>query len=343
MSPRSDNGRSHDLRPRIALTMGDPAGVGPEVVLKAAAVRKLRERCDLVAVTAPGVLEDWSERLGIPLEIERIEIGESVGSITPGKPTAEGAGASLEVIRATAEMCLEGSFDAMVTAPVSKAAIIDTGAEFPGHTEFLARTSGTGKYLMMFVAGEKRVALVTTHLSLDDVPRAITRDRVLEKLVILDDGLELWFGLKRPRIAVTGLNPHAGEGGIFGAEENDEIIPAIRAASDRGISAKGPFPADTIFTGLGGGEGPGSGFDAVLAMYHDQGTIPIKILGFSDGVNVTLGLPIVRTSVDHGTAFDLAGQGLADPGSMISAVSLARDIAQRLRRLTNAERETDAQ
>ncbi len=343
MSLRSDSGRGHNLRPRIALTMGDPAGVGPEVVLKAAAVRKLRERCDLVVVTAPGVFEYWSEHLGIPLEIERIEIGERVGSIKPGKPSPEGATASLEIIGATADLCLESEFDAMVTAPVSKAAITATGADFPGHTEFLARAIGTGKYLMMFVAGERRVALVTTHLSLADVPRAITRESVLEKLVILDDGLELWFGLKRPRIAVAGLNPHAGEGGIFGSEEIEQIIPAIRAASDRGIAVKGPFAADTIFTGLGGAEGPGSGFDAVLAMYHDQGTIPIKILGFSDGVNVTLGLPIVRTSVDHGTAFDLAGSGQADPGSMISAVSLARDVAQRLKRLESAERETEAQ
>ncbi len=343
MSLHSDNGHSHDLRPRIALTMGDPAGIGPEVVLKAAAVRKLRERCDLVAVASPGVLEDWSERLGIPLEIERLDIGDAIGKIIPGKPSIDGATASLEVIRATTEMCLEGAFDAMVTAPVSKASITETGVEFPGHTEFLARASGTGKYLMMFVAGARRVALVTTHLSLSDVPRAITRDRVLEKLVILDAGLRLWFGVKRPRIAVTGLNPHAGEGGIFGSEEISEIMPAIKTARDRGISVAGPFAADTIFTGLGGAEGPGSGFDAVLAMYHDQGTIPIKMLGFSEGVNITLGLPIVRTSVDHGTAFDLAGKGLADPGSMISAVTLARDIAQRLRRLTSAGREIEAQ
>jgi 4-hydroxythreonine-4-phosphate dehydrogenase len=230
-----------------------------------------------------------------------------------------------------------------VTAPVSKAAITATGVDFPGHTEFLARTAGTGKFVMMFVAGERRVALVTTHLSLVDVPRAITRERVLEKLVILNAGLELWFGVKHPRIAVTGLNPHAGESGIFGSEETEQIAPAIRTARERGILAEGPFAADTIFTGLGGAEGPGSGFDAVLAMYHDQGTIPIKILGFSDGVNVTLGLPIVRTSVDHGTAFDLAGKGQADPGSMISAVSLARDIAYRLRRLESAEREFEAQ
>lgn len=343
MSPHTENGRARGGRPRIALTMGDPAGVGPEVVLKAAAVRKLRERSDLVVVTAPGVFEQWSELLEIPLEIERVEIGDPVGRITPGKPSAEGAGAALEVIRATAEMCLEGTFDAMVTAPVSKAAIQETGVDFPGHTEFLARTSGTGKYLMMFVAGERRVALVTTHLALTDVPRAITKERVLEKLVILDAGLELWFGVKGPRIAVTGLNPHAGEAGIFGPEEADAIVPAIETARARGVAVEGPFAADTIFTGLGGAEGPGSGFDAVLAMYHDQGTIPIKILGFSDGVNVTLGLPIVRTSVDHGTAFDLAGKGLADPGSMISAVALANDIAQRLVRMAHAEREMEAQ
>jgi len=341
MSPRSDNG--HDRRPRIALTMGDPAGVGPEVVLKAAAVRKLRERCDLVAVTAPGVYEQWSELLGIRLEIETLEVGAAVGKLTPGTPTSEGAAAALEVISATTEMCLTGEFDAMVTAPVSKAAITATGAEFPGHTEFLARASGTGKYLMMFVADSRRVALVTTHLPLSDVPRAITYERVLEKLVILDAGLELWFGVKSPRIAVTGLNPHAGEGGIFGDEEARAIVPAIQTARDRGIAVEGPFAADTIFTGLGGAEGPGSDFDAVLAMYHDQGTIPIKIFGFSDGVNVTLGLPIVRTSVDHGTAFDLAGRGEADPGSMISAVTLARDIAHRLRRLENAERESNGQ
>ncbi len=343
MSPRSENHRGRSGRPRIAMTMGDPSGVGPEVVLRAAAVRKLRERNDLVIVAAPGVLDPWSERMKLPVEVERLEVGEPVAAATPGKPSPEGAAASLEVVRQTAELCLEGAFDAMVTAPVSKAAITATGAEFPGHTEFLARTTGTGKYLMMFVAGDRRVALVTTHLALKDVPRAVTRERVIEKLLILDAGLELWFGVRGPRIAVTGLNPHAGEGGLFGSEEQEQIIPAILAARDRGLAVEGPFAADTIFTGLGESGGPGSRFDAVLAMYHDQGTIPVKIQGFSEGVNVTLGLPIVRTSVDHGTAFDLAGTGRADPGSMISAVSLAGTIARRLGRMESAERESEGQ
>jgi 4-hydroxythreonine-4-phosphate dehydrogenase len=220
----------------------------------------------------------------------------------------------------------------MVTAPVSKASIAATGAAFSGHTEFLAKLSGAPGFVMTFVRNESRVALVTTHLPLSDVPGALTTDLVLAKLEILARGLSSWLGVRSPKIAVTALNPHAGEDGKFGDEEERIIAPAIARAIKAGIDASGPYPADSIFVGHGDrdGGGPGSAFDAILAMYHDQGTIAAKLTGFGDSVNLTLGLPIVRTSVDHGTAFEIAGRGTANHESMASAVRLAAAIAARL-------------
>ncbi len=318
-------------RPRILITMGDPAGIGPEVVLKACAIRKLSERFNIRVVGRRCRLDQWSALLGMPFEVELIdpmEDGAEATAFSPGVPTSEGAREALACIKAAAEMCLSGAADAIVTAPVSKVAITKCGIDFPGHTEYLARLMRTSEYVMTFVVAGKRVALVTTHLSIADIPAAITRSLVLEKIKVLDRGLREWFGIENPRIAVTALNPHAGESGMFGSEEAVAITPAIADAVATGIQADGPFPADSIYCGLGGGDGPGSGFDAVLAMYHDQGTIAAKLWGFSEGVNVTLGLPIVRTSADHGTAFGLAGRGEADPGSIIAAVTLAGEIAE---------------
>ncbi len=318
-------------RPRLLITMGDPAGIGPEVVLKACAVRKLSERFNISVVGRRCRFEQWSALLGIPLGVELIDPMEDATEATafsPGVSTPEGAGEALASIKAAAEMCLSGAADAMATAPVSKVAMTQYGINFPGHTEYLADLTGASEYVMTFVVGEKRVALVTTHLSIADVPAAITRSLVLEKIKVLDRGLSECFEVADPRIAVTGLNPHAGEGGMFGDEEAVAITPAIADAVAMGIRAEGPFPADSIYCGLGSADGPGAGFDAVLAMYHDQGTIAAKLWGFSEGVNVTLGLPIVRTSADHGTAFGLAGRGEADPGSIIAAIILAGEIAE---------------
>jgi 4-hydroxythreonine-4-phosphate dehydrogenase len=220
--------------------------------------------------------------------------------------------------------CVAGEFDAMVTAPVQKSAINDAGVAFTGHTEYLAERTNTGRVVMMLVGAGLRVALATTHLSLADVPRAITRESLTAILRILDSDLRQRFGLARPRILVAGLNPHAGEAGYLGREEIDVIAPVIAALAAEGMAVSGPYPADTLFT-------PSvlAGADAALAMYHDQGLPVLKYAAFGRGVNVTLGLPVIRTSVDHGTALDRAGKGEVDSGSLTEALALAFELAAR--------------
>jgi 4-hydroxythreonine-4-phosphate dehydrogenase len=311
--------------------MGDPAGIGPEVALRAAAAAELARDFDLSIVGSVGVLETWASRLGVPMAPSVVDPCTRIVAVEPGRPSTMGAGAAVESIVRAAEMCRSGAADAMVTGPVAKAAIADAGYEFTGHTEFLANLLGAPSVLMLFVHGGVRVGLATTHLPLADVPAAITFELLVDKLVLLAQELDERLGVSEPRIAVAGLNPHAGESGRTGSEEETIIVPAIEEVRAAGFRVDGPFPADTVFLGLGspGGDEPGSGFDAVLAMYHDQGTIPVKLRGRGGGVNVTLGLPIVRTSVDHGTAFDRAGRVAADPESMIAAVRLAGEIAAR--------------
>ncbi len=324
-------GSGGGIRPRIAVTMGDPASIGPEVVLRAIGEPALRALFDLTVVGSSKALEAWSARLELPLDAEVVDPGIEGAVAEPGRPTVAGARAALEAVVRAAGMCRAGEADAMVTAPVSKAAIVEAGQPFTGHTEFLAELLGSENVLMLFVQGAYRVGLATTHLPLSEVASALSEKLVTDKLALLARGLADRFGIATPRIAVTGLNPHAGESGRLGEEEERIIAPAIAAATRMGIDAEGPFPADSIYRGLGEPDraGPGAGFDAVLAMYHDQGTIPFKLLACGRGVNVTLGLPIVRTSVDHGTAFDRAGRGDADAGSMIAAVRLAGEMAQR--------------
>ncbi len=318
-------------RPRILVTMGDPAGIGPEVALRAAATPELARDFDISVVGSLRVLETWASRLGIRMAPSVVDPCTRIVKVEPGRPSTIGAGVAVESIVHAAEMCRAGEAAAMVTAPVAKAAIVDAGYEFTGHTEFLANLLGAPSVLMLFVHGGFRVGLATTHLPLAEVPAAITLELLVDKLVLLSQELDERLGISEPRIAVAGLNPHAGESGRTGAEEETIIVPAIKEVRSAGMQVEGPFPADSVFLGLGSPEegGPGSGFDAVLAMYHDQGTIPVKLRGRGGGVNVTLGLPIVRTSVDHGTAFDRAGRGDADPGSMIAAVRLAGEIAAR--------------
>ena len=228
----------------------------------------------------------------------------------------------LEVLDRAIDGCLRGEYDAMVTAPVQKSVINDAGIDFTGHTEYLAERARAPHVVMMLVGGGLRVALATTHLALSEVPRAITKDVVLKTLRVIDGDLKKRFRIARPRILVAGLNPHSGEGGHFGHEDAEVILPAVEDAKAAGIDASGPLPADTLFT-------PRrlEGADCVLAMYHDQGLPVLKYASFGEGVNVTLGLPFVRTSVDHGTALDLAGTGRADPGSLIEAIKLAIELA----------------
>jgi len=335
-------GRRHTgRRPRILLTMGDPAGVGPEVVLKTLREPALRERFDLAVVGSAAALRDWAGRLSIPLDADVVDAHEGAVPVEPGRPTVAGARAAVESVVRAARLCQSGSADAMVTAPVTKATIAEAGYEFPGHTEFLARLTGVESVVMTFVHGTRRIGLVTNHLSVAEVPSALTIELVLDKLVILARGLEESLGIAAPRIVVAALNPHAGERGTIGDEERRIIAPAVAAAREVGVDAEGPYPADSVFPRLGAvpAAGGARGFDAALAMYHDQATIPVRVWGLAGGVNLTLGLPIVRASVDHGTALDLAGSGAADPGSAIAAVLLAGEIAaRRANRLDPADR-----
>lgn len=319
------------VRSRIVVTMGDPSGVGPEIVLKALARPDRAGRPELTVVGASSVFERWAARLGLQAPGSIVEVGGEGVECEPGRPTEEGARAAVRAIEEAARLCLVGEASSMVTAPVSKSSIARAGIDFPGHTEFLAKLTGADGFVMTFVSGARRVGLATTHLPISAVPRVLSEDLIVQKLTILSTGLSEWFGVDDPRIAVAALNPHAGEGGEIGDEDAAIVRPAIEAARLAGLDVEGPFPADTVYCGLGEpeGAGPGAGYDAVLAMYHDQGTIPVKLWGLAAGVNVTLGLPIVRTSVDHGTAYDIAGRGVADPGSLLSAIDLAAEIAAR--------------
>jgi len=307
----------------IAITTGEPAGIGPEIALAAAAASRLptvllgdRQLLQQAAQTA-GV--DWPLPAWVGIEHLAVE-----ASVVPGRLDARNARYVLRTLDAAIDGCLHGHFRAMATAPVHKGVINDAGVPFTGHTEYLAERTGARHVVMLLVGGGMRVALATTHLPLAQVPGAITADLLAATLDVLQHDLRERFGLPRPRIGVAGLNPHAGEGGHLGREEIEVIAPALAAARARGIDAAGPLPADTLFV-------PAmlARFDAVLAMFHDQGLPVLKHASFGHGVNVTLGLPLVRTSVDHGTALDLAGGGGADAGSMKAALELADRLAVR--------------
>ena len=295
-------------RPLIALTSGEPAGIGPELCARIA-----REPLPARVV----VIGDRSLFNG--LEVEHVPLRRPCA---PGKLDAANAPYVLAVLDRAVRGCMAGEFAAMVTAPVQKSTINDAGIAFTGHTEYLAERAGAPHVVMMLVGGGLRVALATTHLPLSEVSRNITLEGLSRTLRVLDRDLRERFRIERPRILVSGLNPHSGESGHLGREELEVIGPAIAAAAAEGIDASGPIPADTLFV-------PDrlAKADCVLAMFHDQGLPVLKYASFGRGVNVTLGLPFVRTSVDHGTALDLAGTGRADPGSLLEAVKLAIELA----------------
>ncbi|MEG0820611.1 MAG: 4-hydroxythreonine-4-phosphate dehydrogenase PdxA [Burkholderiaceae bacterium] len=309
----------------IALTTGEPAGIGPEIALKAA----LAVEAPVVLLGDAGLLEATAQQHGLPWPLPaRVRI-DPIPLATPaqaGRLDARNGRYVLRLLERACDGCLAGEFAAIATAPVQKSVINEAGVPFTGHTEFLAERSHTPQVVMMLVGGlgptAMRVALATTHLPLRAVPDAITGELLAAVIDILAHDLRTQFGLAAPRIAVTGLNPHAGEGGHLGREEIEVIAPAIAAAQARGIDATGPWPADTIFVAEHLAH-----FDAVLAMFHDQGLPVLKHASFGQGVNVTLGLPFVRTSVDHGTALDLAGSGRANAGSMVAALKLATQLA----------------
>ena len=314
-------------RPVIAITPGEPAGIGPDLM----ALLDYDETADWVCVADPDLLDDRARLRGRQRHWPRYAPGvhgPSVLPVTlarraiPGVPDPANADYVLSCLRRATEGCLAGEFAALVTGPVHKAVINEAGHAFTGHTEFLARAAGVTEVVMMLAAGSLRVALVTTHVPLAMVPAAITAARLDVTLDILNAALARDFGLVRPAIAVLGLNPHAGEGGHLGREEIDVIAPAVMRAQARGIRAVGPVPADTAFVPARLAQA-----DVVLAMYHDQGLPVLKAQGFGGGVNVTLGLPFPRVSVEHGTALDRAGTGPVDIGSMVSAMTLAKALS----------------
>ncbi len=314
---RPTRSRSHALG-RIAISLGDPAGIGPEIVLKALAARpSLNDRCTVFG--SASVLAATAESLGLPLpqHVEAITHLSNEPIETGVESKASGAQAYAAITAATGQV-LAGQAAALVTAPISKRALNLAGHHWPGHTELLAELAGGCPVRMMLANPTLRVVLVTVHQPLREALAAITVDRILQTLQITDRSLRPALG-RQPRLWVAGLNPHAGEGGLLGREEIDLIGPAVEAARGQGLDVEGPAPPDTVFMRARGLKA----CDAVIAMYHDQGLIPVKYLGVDDGVNVTLGLPFVRASPDHGTAFDIAGRGIARPDSLLAAIRLA--------------------
>lgn len=317
-------------KPVIAITMGDPAGVGPELIVKALASRVIRAKADPLVIGDAGVLNFMADRLGIkpPRPDEIVSASElDMKKLRPGRPTVESARAMISYIEEAVYMAAVGDVEAIVTAPINKDAAQMAGFSFPGHTEFIAHLTGAEDYAMMLGGDDLKVVLVTIHEAIKKVPGLITEESVLKTLRIADASFRMDFGLRKPRIAVCGLNPHAGEGGLFGSEDMKIIAPAVKKARSKGINAIGPLPADTVFYRAV----KKKEFDCVVAMYHDQGLGPLKLLHFEDGVNATLGLPIVRTSVDHGTAYDVAWKGIASTGSLVAAVKMAAGMALRRR------------
>lgn len=304
--------------PVIAVTSGEPAGIGPDLCL-ALGSQQLGAR--IVVIGDSGLLKERAAALGQSVDVEILDV-RVARPVKAGKLDPANGRYVLATLDRAIEGCMKGEFAAMVTAPVSKAVINDAGFPFTGHTEYLAQKAGNIPVVMMLVGGGLRVALATTHLALADVPAAITQATLKTVLQIIDRDLRQRFKLDKPRILVSGLNPHAGESGHLGRQEIEIIGPAIEEAKKAGIDAQGPIPADTLFVPQRLKDA-----DCALAMYHDQGLPVLKYASFGEGVNVTLGLPFVRTSVDHGTALEIAGTGKADAGSLIEAVRLALQLA----------------
>ncbi len=327
-------------KPLIAITMGDPAGIGPEIIAKVIDSGELFPLCRPLVVGDAGVMRKLAEELRLSVTVRTIE---SIGQADPapgkidvlqtdlvdlaahrwGRPDIASGKAVVAYIRRAVAAAMGGEAHAVVTAPINKEMMNAAGFHYAGHTELLAELTGASEFGMMFVGGGLRVMLATIHVALKDVPRHITTRSLLKTLRLAHRAMR-FFGLDRPRIGVAALNPHAGEGRLFGSEEWDEILPAVIKAREEGIDASDPVPADTLFY-----KARNNYYDIVVAMYHDQGLAPLKMLAFGTAVNVTVGLPIIRTSVDHGTAYDIAGKGCADPASLLEAVRLAARMSAR--------------
>ena len=325
-------------KPIIGITMGDAAGIGPEIVIKALSVKKIYNWCIPLVIGDAQVINFYLKRYklqrkinsiadcnGIKVEFGTINVLDKknidFGRLKIGKVQKMCGRAAVEYVKAGIKLALEKQMQGMVTAPLCKEAMVKAGFFFPGHTELLAEETSTKTYAMMFVGKNLKVILVTTHLSFSKVPEKINQKIVLEKIKLAYD-VSQKLKIKQPRIVVCGLNPHAGEGGLFGKEEKNSIIPACKKAKQLGINVFGPYPADTVFYYAKKGK-----YDIVIAMYHDQGLIPVKLLDFSSCVNVTIGLPFVRTSPGHGTAFDIAGRNIADSSSLVESILVAARLA----------------
>ncbi len=322
---------------RVAVTLGDINGIGPEVSLKAVLARGRRRHVRFILVGDPAIAGQTARACGVlPLPVigdpgtpfrgpAAVWMPPGTPRLTsrPGAVRSDAARAAAHWIAAAVKGCLDGGFDAMTTAPICKEGLARAGIPFPGHTEMIADLTATRRFAMMLCGGGLRVVLATRHIPLRDVPRAVTRAVVIEAAAMAAEALP-WLGASGGGVAVCGLNPHAGDGGAIGREEIEIVRPAIRAAQRRGLPVSGPYPADTVFH-----EAIAGRFAAVVALYHDQGLAALKTVAFDEGINITLGLPIVRTSPDHGTAFGIAGRGVANAGSMAAALDLAADLARR--------------
>lgn len=337
-------------KPIIGITMGDPASIGPEIAIKALLDKEIYTICQPLLVGDAGVFRDIIQRLSLPASIHAIKTvkearfvyGEidvvdlenmNLDNLEFGKVSAMAGNASFEAVRKVIDLALAGEVDATVTGPINKKSINEAGHHFAGHTEIYAHFTGTSKYAMLLVDDDMKVIHVSTHVSLREACDLVKKDRILEVIDLLHNGL-IQLGQTRLKIGVAGLNPHAGDSGLFGTEDADEIAPAVAEAIRRGYDVEGPVPADTLFCKAATGY-----YDGVVAMYHDQGHIPFKLSGFKwnaqkgrmdsvTGVNITMGLPIIRTSVDHGTAFEIAGKGVASPDAMTLAIKSAVQLSK---------------
>jgi len=326
---------SRSDRPAIGITMGDPAGIGPEVIIKSLSDRSVGQKVRPIVIGDIGLLKKTSRAFGVRSKfvefatsktpengaIEVVDLKKFLEELEIGKVSKLAGDAAGECIEKAVAMWKEGAIDAICTAPINKESLALAGFDFPGHTEFLGALTGTERFAMSFFAEKLRVVLLSTHLPLRDAIRKVKKVEVAELLRFTDQHLSKLLK-RKVKIAVAGLNPHASENGMFGTEEREEIEPAVKECEAEGIDVSGPYSPDTVFLRCHQGE-----FDAVIAHYHDQATIPVKAIAFGAAVNVTLGLPFIRTSVDHGTAFDIAGKGIADASSMKAAILLAGELA----------------
>ena len=328
-----------DLRPLIGITMGDPVGVGPEIILLTLSNPSIYNVCRPLVFGDIRTLNTAKESIGSRLDLKTVakpatglyRYGSvdvlNLSELDPqkiswGRPSIESGRAMMHYVTTAVDMAVKEHIAAIVTCPINKMAMKIAGFHYSGHTELLAERTGSKVFVMMLAGSRLRVVLVTIHIPLKSVPAVLSKERIIQTIRITGRALSDRFGCQDPRLAVAGLNPHAGEEGMFGDEEINIIAPAVQQARSEGFNVAGPYPPDTIFYHAAKGL-----YDAVVCMYHDQGLIPFKLIHFTDGVNTTLGLPIIRTSVDHGTAYDIAGTGKADPGSLIAAINLAAQQA----------------